>query len=402
MIRYCLLLIVFAIRITPTLVHAQSLESPKNLSMYRAFPIGQIGNGIQISWDSVSGASDYLIDVAADSNFSRIVFGLQNFSQSLMQVYFDGEFRQVYIDQQRLGKNGVIFFNRCNTQLFTRVRAIANGNMQSRYSSTASIILNFQPCIPSPPPLPDASIGRVQRKTISYYEGPLVYAGGFQRDSLVYYFFPERLSEFLNSDSLQKLSAQSNEALVQLLENNNIPIDTVWCHAGGSIDIRYPVLQGPPSPSRRNFFVKLRRPDARIKGYGFIDLLSPLNPQGNSVIYWWRYSDSFTYYRYTLNTTSSVVSRTSFLTDIQFSPQPCQEIGYISYALHQAGAVRIQLFNILGIPLFSVFEGWQSAGEHRIPVDTQQLPSGTYILHVHSNSPTGTIGFKPLPISIIH
>jgi hypothetical protein len=380
---------------------AQSLAIPQNLNFNKLLPLGFLPNAIKISWDSVVNADDYLIDIATDSTFSPTVYGLQNFPQSLSLVYFDGEYREILLEQIRLGKTGIIFFSRCNARLFIRVRAVSNIGQQSLYSSTASIELRHHSCFT--PLLPDATVGRLQRKNVYYYGGPFVSARSFRQDSLLYYFSPGAISELVSQgDSVQKLSSRSNESLLQLLEQNNIPLDTAWCHDGGSIQIFYPILEESPRPSPRNLFVKLRRPDARIKGYGFIDSLPSITNQRNPLIFWWRYSDSFTYYRYTLNTTSSVVSRTSFLTDIQFSPQPCQEVGYISYALHQASTVRIQLFNILGIPLFSVFEGWQSAGEHRIPLDTQQLPSGAYILHIHSNSPTGTIGFKPLPISIIH
>lgn len=67
---------------------------------------------------------------------------------------------------------------------------------------------------------------------------------------------------------------------------------------------------------------------------------------------------------------------------LQIFPNPARTQTNLSYKLDVPGQVRIDLFNLQGEWLESLYEGRQAAGSHQLEVGTEQLPAGTYLIAV--------------------
>ncbi|RPI00269.1 MAG: T9SS C-terminal target domain-containing protein, partial [Calditrichaeota bacterium] len=65
-------------------------------------------------------------------------------------------------------------------------------------------------------------------------------------------------------------------------------------------------------------------------------------------------------------------------------PNPFNPQTTIVFDLHQSGDVRVELLNIQGQRIRSLFLGHQEAGNHRIIVDASGLPSGKYLYQISS------------------
>lgn len=72
----------------------------------------------------------------------------------------------------------------------------------------------------------------------------------------------------------------------------------------------------------------------------------------------------------------------------QNSPNPFETTTRISYRLDQAGPVSLRLFDVVGRPIRSLYEGTQAAGEHEVVLDSGGLPAGLYFYRLEKGGAT--------------
>jgi len=61
----------------------------------------------------------------------------------------------------------------------------------------------------------------------------------------------------------------------------------------------------------------------------------------------------------------------------------------IKYALPKAGHVKIEIFNVLGQRVRTLFDGNMMAGYHTVRFDAAGLSSGIYLYRISTDSFTG-------------
>ena len=67
-------------------------------------------------------------------------------------------------------------------------------------------------------------------------------------------------------------------------------------------------------------------------------------------------------------------------------PNPFNSSTIIKYQIPEEGWVRINLYNILGEKLLTLFEGEQKSGEYQVSLSSDELPSGNYFYSLESGS----------------
>lgn len=67
-------------------------------------------------------------------------------------------------------------------------------------------------------------------------------------------------------------------------------------------------------------------------------------------------------------------------------PNPFNPATTISYTLREAENIRLEVFNIQGQKIATLFEGRQQAGEHDVPFDASNLSSGVYMYRLQTAS----------------
>ena len=72
-------------------------------------------------------------------------------------------------------------------------------------------------------------------------------------------------------------------------------------------------------------------------------------------------------------------------------PNPANTSSTISYSLESSSDVKIELFNLVGANVKSVFAGNQNAGEQRINIDCSDLHSGIYFVKMTAGRTEKTI-----------
>ena len=66
---------------------------------------------------------------------------------------------------------------------------------------------------------------------------------------------------------------------------------------------------------------------------------------------------------------------------LDFYPNPAVKILHIAYELETKSQVKLELLNMNGQLIQSVFQGDQIPGHHEISFDTSTLANGAYLLH---------------------
>jgi choice-of-anchor B domain-containing protein len=61
-------------------------------------------------------------------------------------------------------------------------------------------------------------------------------------------------------------------------------------------------------------------------------------------------------------------------------PNPARGAATLTLGMHEAGAVEVVLYDAAGRAVGTVFAGTLGEGEHTLPVDTEALPAGTYLV----------------------
>ena len=67
-------------------------------------------------------------------------------------------------------------------------------------------------------------------------------------------------------------------------------------------------------------------------------------------------------------------------------PVPSSASVTLDFAIPEDGPLHIELFDIQGRKVDTVFQGFRVAGRHRVVVPTHNLPSGMYLYQIHTAS----------------
>jgi hypothetical protein len=102
-------------------------------------------------------------------------------------------------------------------------------------------------------------------------------------------------------------------------------------------------------------------------------------------------------------TLSSVFTSASQMSDMlkaSIQPNPAASRALLRYTLPASGRVNVELWNTLGQKITSLFEGTQNAGEQRLDVDVDSLPTGMYLCRVRREG-TAASDVSTVRISVI-
>jgi hypothetical protein len=75
---------------------------------------------------------------------------------------------------------------------------------------------------------------------------------------------------------------------------------------------------------------------------------------------------------------------------VETYPNPASSELRVTYALPSATDVTVELSDMLGRHVMTLWQGYQMLGRHTIPVDVSNLASGTYIARVKAGTLTST------------
>jgi hypothetical protein len=78
---------------------------------------------------------------------------------------------------------------------------------------------------------------------------------------------------------------------------------------------------------------------------------------------------------------------------LQVLPNPVNGPAQVVYALAEAGAVRMELVDMLGRSLSVLHNGWSAAGPYRIDLPTAGLHSGVYLLRMQHQGRSQVVRF---------
>ena len=69
----------------------------------------------------------------------------------------------------------------------------------------------------------------------------------------------------------------------------------------------------------------------------------------------------------------------------QLYPNPFNPVLNIDFEINQAGLVKVNITDITGSMVKTVYEGFEGVGKHQISWDPETLPSGTYFVTLELN-----------------
>lgn len=92
-----------------------------------------------------------------------------------------------------------------------------------------------------------------------------------------------------------------------------------------------------------------------------------------------------------LNSTTGIQEQGATLTSLNLYPNPADIRTEISYSLGTASEIKIDIYNVVGEKIATVFSGQQGQGEHNMAVDTQKLSSGIYFIKFSGGNEEKTI-----------
>jgi serine protease AprX len=73
---------------------------------------------------------------------------------------------------------------------------------------------------------------------------------------------------------------------------------------------------------------------------------------------------------------------------LQNAPNPFRTSATITYRLAAPGHARLGVYDVLGRRVRTLVDGSQSAGEHRVTLQREDLPAGTYFYRLEANGET--------------
>ncbi len=87
---------------------------------------------------------------------------------------------------------------------------------------------------------------------------------------------------------------------------------------------------------------------------------------------------------------SEADDRSEAQASITITPNPTSAETMLRYTLPFSSAVRVNVYDILGRQVLTPFDGFQEAGSHAIPIITQGLPTGSYVVRLQHTSGSGS------------
>jgi hypothetical protein len=70
---------------------------------------------------------------------------------------------------------------------------------------------------------------------------------------------------------------------------------------------------------------------------------------------------------------------------LAIAPNPLNDGAVLRYRLASAGVLRVELFDMRGQRVAVLHDGYQTPGEHQVPINGYDLPSGTYTVRIERN-----------------
>lgn len=74
------------------------------------------------------------------------------------------------------------------------------------------------------------------------------------------------------------------------------------------------------------------------------------------------------------------------LLKLKVYPNPSREKVVLDYSLQHEGIVTIEIFNLNGLLLEKITQGFQQPGDHHHLLSTKHLSSGTYLCRIQQNN----------------
>jgi hypothetical protein len=66
-------------------------------------------------------------------------------------------------------------------------------------------------------------------------------------------------------------------------------------------------------------------------------------------------------------------------------PNPFNPSTHIKFGLPQAGDVLVEIYNLLGQKIITLFDGYKAAGYHIVEFDASNLPTGMYFYRIQAD-----------------
>jgi len=293
------------------------------------------------SWNAVTGATGYYLDVATDSSFTNIVTAFNNKDVRNVTTY------------TVTGINP-------GTKYYFRVKAYnASGTGSNSGSSGVTTLLNIAAIL------------------INIEATPIQYT---LRQSLVQVSNTIQIQDNIHltlASATVSVSGNYNPAQDLLIFSGQPEITGTWNSANGSI-----ILKGNTTPAAYQYAIRTIQyqntafspttPDRTIS-YTVNDGYDNSNIQSRTI-------------GFTITGVEGLASRIPVNYELyQNYPNPFNPSTIIRFALPQESNVKIIVFNILGEEVVRLVEGVQSAGYHQIVFDASKLSSGFYMYRIISD-----------------
>ena len=92
-----------------------------------------------------------------------------------------------------------------------------------------------------------------------------------------------------------------------------------------------------------------------------------------------------------LNSTTGIAEQAATVSDMNVFPNPAINATSVSYSLSSASEVKVELYNMVGQNVRTVFSGNQPAGEYKTEIDCAKLQSGIYFVKLIAGRTEKTI-----------
>ncbi len=420
---------------------------------------------IDVRFDSVRGATAYRIDVAEDSLFRTMLPGLKSYQDRQPFNNYPYVFApqlEAYPEPGRV-LTRIFGFLPGKKPYYLRVRA-TNGSSESLSSTVASVTTGCQPykyggggdcnnyCFGARIVRltdtsvtfniwdPDRSIlgifltnDKNEEKFLMTATNGIVHIGGLSPEktySVSYYgvfkTLPSLLSPYTKVISFYEgpeepaaqdepryyhrsfpIATDMREVFSQFatLHAKSISWDTAWYNSGGFISC----FGREPNPCddyqdsvKATFIVRTTAPNTQMVQLGYTQGY----PRPSAKEYYtvaWRYSNDATYYRFVYDPLVSVQEPPTpeILRLYQNAPNPFSETTTLRYELPQQSHVRLELYDMLGQRVSELTNATQTAGSHTLPISGISLPSGIYVVRLHTTDALGANTTKTMTISVL-
>lgn len=83
-----------------------------------------------------------------------------------------------------------------------------------------------------------------------------------------------------------------------------------------------------------------------------------------------------------LNSMTGIADPSTSVASVNVFPNPASVSSSVSYSLETSSDVSIELYNMVGAKLKTIFSGNQNAGEHKLAVDCASIDNGIYFVKI--------------------